>query len=501
MTTTSRASPPDSDVAGCPGAQTSLCGEAGVARDRPRHDGQLDVKTIQAYRFALDLTPGQQRAALSHAGAARVAHNWALARVKAVMDQRAAERSYGISDDLLTPPMSWTLPALRRAWNAAKAYVAPWWAECSKEAFNTGLDALALALKNWADFRSGQRAGRLVGFPRFKSRRRCVPSIRFTTGAIRVEPDRKHVVLPRLGRLKLHESARKLARRLDAGTARILSATVRRDGGRWYVAFTVEIERDQRRPSRLEAVVGVDVGISHLAVMSTGELMPNPRHLDEAQQRFRTLSRRLSRRQGSDRRTGQRPSNRWRRIRAQLTRAHARVANLRRDGLHKLTTRLTREYGTVVVEDLNVAGMMSNRRLARHIADAGFAQIRRQLTYKTQWNAGRLILADRWYPSSKTCSGCGTVKTKLALSERVYECEACGLVLDRDLNAARNLAALAAQIDTAGSGPVAGRGADRKTRPGGQVAVKRQPGTASAGQTGTVSPQGETTDHKLARAR
>ena len=151
-----------------------------------------------------------------------------------------------------------------------------------------------------------------------------------------------------------------------------------------------------------------------------------------------------------------------------LGRAHARVANLRRDGLHKLTTRLAREYGTVVVEDLNVTGMLANRRLARHIADAGFAEIRRQLAYKTGWNGGRLMTAGRWYPSSKTCSGCGAVKTKLALSEREYNCQSCGLVLDRDLNAARNLAALAAEIDTAGSGPVAGRGADRKTRPAGR---------------------------------
>jgi IS605 OrfB family transposase len=183
-----------------------------------------------------------------------------------------------------------------------------------------------------------------------------------------------------------------------------------------------------------------------------------------------------------------------------LGRAHARVANLRRDGLHKLTTRLAREYGTIVVEDLNVAGMLTNRRLAKHIADAGFAEIRRQLAYKTGWNGGRLVVADRWYPSSKTCSGCGAVKAKLALSEREYHCQACGLVIDRDRNAAANLAALAAQSDTAGSGPVAARGADQKTHPHGQVAVKREPGTAPAGQTGTVPPQGRTTNRVLARA-
>ncbi|MGW5672211.1 IS607 family element RNA-guided endonuclease TnpB, partial [Micromonospora sp. NPDC003776] len=272
---------------------------------------------------------------LAHAGAARVAYNWGLARVKAVMGQRAAERSYGTPEELLIPALGWNLAALRKAWNAAKGEVAPWWAECSKEAYNTGLDNLARGLKNWSDSRAGKRKGRRVGFPRFKSRRRSTPSIRFTTGAIRVEPDRKHVVLPRLGRLKTHESTRKLARRLEAGTARILSATVRRDGGRWQVAFCVEIERVERTPTHPRAVVGVDVGITHLAVLSTGEMVPNPRHLDEAAQRMRRLSRRMSRRVGPDRRTGRRPSNRWERARRQVTRAHARVANLRRDGLHK----------------------------------------------------------------------------------------------------------------------------------------------------------------------
>ena len=316
---------------------------------------------------------------LAHAGAARVAHNWALARVKAVMDQRAAERSYGIDEAALTPTQGWSLPALRRAWNQAKTEVAPWWRECSNEAFNTGLDALARALKNWSDSRSGKRAGRPVGFPRFKSRRRCTPSVRFTTGSIRVEPDRKHVVLPRLGRLKLHESARKLARRLEAATARIVSATVRREGGRWFVAFCVEVDRAARTPYQPDVVVGLDLGVKYLAVLSTGEVEPNPRHLDAAARRLRRLARRVSRRVGPDRRTGRRVSRRWERARVQLGRAHARVVNLRRDGLHKVTTRLAREYGTIVVEDLNVVGMLRNRRLARRIADAGFAELRRQL--------------------------------------------------------------------------------------------------------------------------
>ncbi|MEO3929041.1 IS607 family element RNA-guided endonuclease TnpB [Micromonosporaceae bacterium B7E4] len=458
------------------------------------------MKTIQAYRFALDLNPGQERDVLAHAGAARVAYNWALARVKAVMDQRVAERSYGVADDRLTPASSWSLPTLRKAWNAAKPEVAPWWAEVSKEAFNTGLDALARALKNWADSRAGKRAGRPVGFPRFKSRRRATPSVRFTTGAIRVEPDRMHVVLPRLGRLKLHESARKLARRLSKGTVRIMSATVRRDGRRWHVAFTVEVERAEQTPARPGSVVGVDVGIKHLAVLSTGELVDNPRHLVAARSRLRALGRALSRKTGPDRRTGRRPSKRWERAANRLGRAYARVANLRRDGLHKLTSRLSANHATIVVEDLNVSGMLRNRRLARHIADAGFAEIRRQLAYKTSWNGGRLLVADRWFPSSKTCSGCGAVKTKLTLSEREYQCKACDLVIDRDRNASLNLAALAADLDTTGSGPVAARGADQKTRVPGQVALKREPGTALAGQTGTVLPQGRTIDRALTKA-
>jgi len=234
----------------------------------------------------------------------------------------------------------------------------------------------------------------------------------------------------------------------------------------------------------------VDLGIKTLAVVatSTGETaeIPNPRHLSRALRKVRRLSRAVSRRHGPDRRTGRAPSNRWRRADAARNRALGRVADQRRDGIHKLTTRLASEYGTIVVEDLHVAGMVRNRRLARHVADASFAEIRRQIEYKTAWHGGRVIVADRWFASSKTCSGCGAVRAKLALSERTYVCTTCGTVLDRDVNAAVNLARLA------GSAPDSnGRGADRQTGPVPQVAVKRQPGTAPAGQTGSLPPQGE----------
>lgn len=440
--------------------------------------------TSRAYRFALDPTPTQARDLSRHGGAARVAYNWGLSIAKAALAQREAERSYGIGEDGLTPYFGWSRFALRKAWNQVKGEVAPWWAECSKEAYGTGLDQLARALNNWSDSRKGKRAGRPVGFPRFKSKRRATPSVKFTTGAIRVESDRMHVTLPRLGRIKTHESTRKLERKLAAGTARILSATVRFEQERWFVSFTVKVDQVERTPRRTDAVVGIDLGLKSLAVLSDGTTVDNPRHFETAKRELARASRKVSRRVGPDRRTGQQASNRWLRANAQRNKAHHRVVNQRRDGLHKLTTMLTRECGVIVVEDLNVAGMARNRRLSPDIHDAGFGELRRQLAYKTQWNGGHLVVADRWFPSSKTCSGCGAVKPKLPLSQRVFTCEYCGLTIDRDFNAALNLRQLVDRA-VAGSGPetLNGRGADQKTRPslaGGCEASTPHPAKAGA---------------------
>jgi len=447
--------------------------------------------TLLAYRFALDPTPAQERALRSHCGAARVAFNWGLAQVKANLGQREAEKSYGITGDELTPSLSWSLYSLRKDWNQAKSIVAPWWGECSKEAFSTGLDQLARALKNWGESRNGKRKGKPAGFPRFRSRRKARPSVRFTTGAFRCEA--RHAVLPRIGRVKLHEDGTRLAGLVADGAARVLSVSVRFERGRWFAAFTAEQDISRPAAADPDAVVGVDLGIKTLAVLSTGEEIPNPRHLSKALRKVRRLSRTVSRRQGPDRRTRAVPSNRWRRASAALAEVQGRVADQRRDALHKATSGLTARFGTLVVEDLHVRGMLANHRLARHVADASFAEMRRQLEYKTAWRGGRVIAADRWFASSKTCSGCGAVKAKLALSERTYVCTSCGLVLDRDVNAARNLAAIGETV-VAGSGPetLNGRGADRKTGLARQVAVKRQPGTASAGQTGTVPAQAGT---------
>jgi putative transposase len=387
----------------------------------------------QAYRFALDPTPAQRRQLRSHCGAARFAFNWGLALVKDRLDAHQA------GEDVAVP---WNLPSLRREWNQAKQDIAPWWAENSKEAYSSGLDALARALRNWSSSRGDASSARRVGFPRFKKRGRGRESCRFTTGAIRVASDRHHVILPRLGSIRTHESTRKLARRTERQTARILSAAVSCQAERWFVSFTVEVDRNLTVNSDERPVIGVDAGLRHLAVLSTGEVIENPRPGQKQLAKLKRLNRQLTRRR--------RGSRRREVARRRLARAHAHAMHVRQDHMHKLTTRLARECGVVVVERLNVAGMIRNRPLARSVADTAMADLRRLLGYKSNWYGSRLLIAPSRFPSSKTCSACGHVKAKLALADRVYICDACGLRIDRDLNAARNLASLAA-----GSGPEA----------------------------------------------
>ncbi len=468
---------------------------------------------LQAYRFALDPSPAQERLLASHCGAARKAFNEGLAHVKRCLDQREAERSYGVPDEWLTE-VPWTLPALRRWWNASKSMLAPWWAENSKEAYNSGLDALARGLRAWSQSRSGKRRGPRAGFPRFKTRRRARVSCRFTTGAIRVD-DATHVVLPRIGRIHTLEQTGALLGRVAAGTARVLAAVISFDGRRWYCSFTVETRREPGRPAhagpgQAHPVVGVDAGVRDLLVVATPDgfevaRVGAPRSLARAQARLRHVQRRAARQDGPDRRAGRRGSKRWQRTAGRIARIHARAADLRCDALHQATTRLAQRHLVIVVEDLAVANMTrrkpgagrGGRGLNRALADAGLAELRRQLGYKTIWYGSRLIVADRWYPSSKACSGCGGRKPSLRLAERTWTCAGCGAVHDRDRNAAINLARLgehAAGVEPgpAGSGPVAGRGAIQKTSPGGAGGEETStPQDQPIRKTGTAPPQGE----------
>ncbi len=451
--------------------------------------------THQAFRFELDPNNSAASKLSSHCGAARFAYNTMLAYVSWALDARGFEkRTTGVA----TTQVPWNLYALRKVWNnEVKSWAAPWWGESSKEAYNSGLDALARALDGFSRSRNGQRAGKRVRFPRFKGKgaRR---SYRITTGAFGLV-DERHVKIPRIGVLRTKEPADKLSTKIATGDARILSATISAQAGRWFVSFGCEVDRHDPAALLPEAVVGVDLGVHHLACISTGEFVENPKALDRYRRRMARLQRELSRRhKGSKRRS---------RTKAALTRCHARVVNVRCDAIHKVTSALAATYGTVVIEDLNVAGVTAAPKplgvkmgsfahngaaakagLNRVVLDASPGQFRRQLVYKIDWHAARLIVADRFFASSKMCSGCGSVKAKLSLATRMYRCEICGVEIDRDLNAALNLAAYGRLVAVSGTETLTARGGGHpRSRP--KPPVKREDGTGQPGRTVTATGQ------------
>ena len=381
---------------------------------------------LESVKVALDPSPAQERLLLSHAGAARFAFNAGLAHVKAGIDA-------GVNPE-------WSFYSLRRWWNANKDTLAVsddgviWWTKNSKEAYSYGLEALAKGLLNWSKSRRGDRKGRRVGFPRFKAKDRATPRFAYTTGCFGlIQGDPKALRLPRIGRVHCMEDV--TAR---VGDARVLRMAVSRRAGRWYASLTVEREDKPVTKPPQGGAVGIDLGIKTLATLSDGTIIDNPRCLAASERRLKRAQKALSRKT--------RGSNRRAKARAKVARIHAHVANQRLDAIHKATTWLAGTYSEICIEDLHVAGMVKNHRLAKAVSDASFAEFRRQLEYKTARTGARLHIVDRWYPSSKTCSACGAVKAKLSLSERVFHCDACGLAMDRDLNAAVN-------IKVAGSAP------------------------------------------------
>lgn len=381
---------------------------------------------LEAIMVSLDTSPEQERLLLSHAGAARFAYNAALAHVKEAIE--AGEKP------------EWSFYSLRKWWNANKDELAVddngviWWANNSKEAYSYGLESLAKGLLNWSKSRHGERRGRRVGFPRFKAKSKVTPRFAYTTGTFGlIDGDPKALKLPRIGRVHCMEN---VAARV--GDARLLRMTISQRAGRWFASLTIERENEPMKPAPKGGSVGVDLGIKTLATLSDGTVIENPRHLKKSEQKLKRAQRALSRKTPG--------SNRRAKAKAKVARIHAHVANQRQDALHKLTTHLASKYSKISIEDLNVTGMAKNHALAKSVMDASFGEFRRQLEYKTARTGARLNVVDRWYPSSKTCSGCGRVKTKLSLSERTYRCDGCGLTIDRDLNAAIN-------INVAGSAP------------------------------------------------
>jgi putative transposase len=315
--------------------------------------------------------------------------------------------------------------------NARKNTDFPWMRETTKNAPQQAIKNLGKAYTNFfedlAKYRRGEIVWKRVRAPTFKIKGKN-DRFRADNGPDSTHPDAvqilgKRVKLPLIGWVKMREEVR------FAG--RILSVTISRQADAWYASFSIDVayEPDIRSDA---TIAGVDLGITALATLSDETpKVPAPKPLRRYLKKLKRLSRALTRKQRGSRNRAK--------AKTKLARLHRRIAGIRSDVLHKLTTYLTR-YRTIVIEDLNVSGMLANRHLSRAIADVGFFEFRRQLEYKAEMAGSTVIVADRWFPSSKLCSSCSRKNDALTLDQRTWTCASCGTSLDRDLNAARNLA-------------------------------------------------------------
>ena len=380
-----------------------------------------------AHRIALDLNNVQATYMSQAAGTARFAYNWALSEWK---KQYEAWKQ----DNTLSKPSQ---EALRRQLNSIKRKQFPWMLEVTKNAPQMAIIQLGQAFKNFFAGRSK--------YPKFRKKGR---DDRFTLTNDLISIDGCRIRIPRLGWVRMRESLR------FAG--KIMSATISRVANRWFVSITVDTEDNSHLPkAENQGAAGVDLGVSALATLSTGEVIDGPKPHKALLLRLKRLSRSLSRKQkGSANRV---------KAKIKLAKLHARIAAIRTDALHKLTTDLTRRFHSIGIENLNVSGMMKNRHLSRAIADMSFYEFRRQLQYKTAMRGGKVVVADRFYPSSKTCSVCGYKLESLPLSVRKWKCPGCGTDHNRDLNAAINLKNMAVSSTVTACGEE-GSGSSRMTR-------------------------------------
>lgn len=359
----------------------------------------------RVHKIKLDPTQEQAIYFARACGVARFAYNWALAAWKEEYEAGGKPNE----------------AALRKRLNSIKATEFPWMLEVTKVAPQNAIKNVGVAFQNF--FRRVKQGGK-PGYPRFK-KKGLHDSFRADNGPANADSNAvecvgKTIKLPKCGVVKMRETLR--------FSGRTLAATVSKHADGWYVAILVDTS--DCLSGRLDGgVVGVDLGIKELATLSTGEVIPSLKPHRAAHARLVRLSRSLSRKQKGS-------SNRAK-AKIKLAKLHQRISNIRVDALHKLTTKLATEFDTIAIEDLNVAGMLRNRCLARSIADAGFAEFRRQLTYKAEMTGAQVVVVDRFFQSSKTCHSCGTIHM-MKLSNRVMVC-ACGNTMDRDLNAAINL--------------------------------------------------------------
>lgn len=350
---------------------------------------------ILAHKIQLDPTFKQQAYFTQAAGTDRFTWNWALAEWNKAYEQ--GERP--------------TANGLKKRFNSLKYNQYPWLSGIHRDAH---ADAFSRLGKAFAQFFK-RKAGR----PKFHKKGR---KDSFYVANDRMQVSGRMIRLPVIGWVRMTESLR--------FTGKIQSACVSKTAGKWFVSITVDVINCTRDRVASHSV-GVDLGITTLATLSTGEKIPGPRPLIAGLRRLRRLSQRVSRKQKGS-------SNRRKAV-AKLTKAHYRVANIRKDFTHKLTTRLCSENQAVAIEGLAVSNMVKNRSLAKHVSDAGWAEIRRQLEYKSKIYGSKLAVVDRWFPSSKTCRKCQAIKRSLTLKDRVFRCDSCGHTEDRDVNAARNL--------------------------------------------------------------
>lgn len=390
--------------------------------------------------FRVEVSPNaEQRTAMGrHAGLSRVVENFCLDKIRAAFAQRAAEQTYGIPAGQLTNA-PWTGIDLERLWRAEHRELYPWFAESglSSRVPKEACRLRAAGLKNWHASKTGKRKGTKVKFPKLRKRKH---GSRFRYDADRARPATDRTIsMPGVpGKVRTREDLSWITDRLADGRARIVGTTVREKAGRWWVTFQVDVDRTDLNQGRAVGpdapTCGIDLGLKTFAVImdDAGEVeeVQAPRALKAAQRKLRRSNKALSRkRPGSANRA---------KARNAVAAVHLKVAHQRGDFLHQLTTKLARTKRAIAVESLNVSGMVRNRRLARAVSDAGFGEFIRQLEYKTGWYGSKVWAADRWYPSSKTCSVCGAINAGLTLSDRTWVC-ICGAEHDRDHNAAMNL--------------------------------------------------------------
>jgi putative transposase len=377
------------------------------------------------YRFRLEPTSSQQQALSRTFGCVRVVWNDALALSQRLHEQgekypgATALQKLVITDGKQTAERQWLSDAFSHA-------------------LIQSVRDLDLAYRNWWKSLSGKRKGPKLRAPRFK-KRSSVQSARFTRQGFRVL-DNSKLRLSKVGDIKVRWS-----RDLPSDPS---SCTIIKDAaGRYFASFVVEVDRPQLKPNG--NTVGIDLGLTTFAALSTGEKIDAPKPLRSALKRLRKLQRNLSRKTKG--------SNRRNRARVQVARLHARIADTRKDFLDKLSTRIIRENQTVVLEDLKVSGMIRNRKLARSIADAGWRQFRLLLESKALMYGRAVNIISTWEPTSQRCSACGELGGKKPLNIRAWTCLHCGAEHDRDINAANNIAA-AGQVEAQN-----GRGARHKT--------------------------------------